>query len=289
MRCLLARSTASATVPDVPPPALIIRALGDWPSERLRATTAASGLRLTPALETVIDQSWAQAMGKQGVHLFDGPMCRLEDVVMDAHTLELRLSTTSYRIFMGTNGRHPEWADTYGPQVMANPVGTSVALLAADGRLVFGRRSQRVALYPGFAHPFGGTMEPATDGAAPDLLGEMRRELAEEVGVSGEALADLRVIALMEDLQLRQPELVYAARTTLTSAEVAGRLDRLEHTACWLLADEQQAIETTLGGREAITPVLAGTLLAWGWQRFGDAWLQTQLAPARASYQPVAR
>ena len=53
-------------------------------------------------------------------------------------------------------------------------------------------------------------MEPA--GAAPlDILGEMRRELAEEAGIGAGDLSDLRVIALIEDRRLRQPELVSAA------------------------------------------------------------------------------
>jgi 8-oxo-dGTP pyrophosphatase MutT (NUDIX family) len=249
----------------------------------------ASGLRLTPELESQITRAWDEALRQRGVHLFDGPLCRLENATVDARGLHLRMSPTSYRVFMATNGRHPQWADDYGPQVMANPVGTSVALRSADGMLMFGRRSQRVALYPGFAHPFGGTMEPTIDGTPLDVLGEMRRELEEEAGITRTDLTDLRVIALIEDRHLRQPELVYAARSTLTSDEIAARLDAQEHTACWLLPDEQGAIEAVLSGAEPITPVLAGTLLAWGWRCFGDAWLDAHLSAAKAERQPVAR
>jgi 8-oxo-dGTP pyrophosphatase MutT (NUDIX family) len=249
----------------------------------------ASGLCLTPELEAQITSTWNEALRQHGVHLFDGPLCRLEEATVDARGLHLRMSPTSYRVFMATNGRHPQWADDYGPQVMANPVGTSVALRSADGILVCGRRSQRVALYPGFAHPFGGTMEPTTDGTPLDVLGEMRRELQEEAGITRADLANLRVITLIENRHLRQPELVYAARSTLTSDEIAARLDAQEHTACWLLADERDAIEAVLHGTESITPVLAGMLLAWGWRRFGDTWLDAHLAAAKAERQPVAR
>lgn len=288
MRWLLARPADPSTVPRVSAPSLIILALGDWPGAHIRVTTVASGLRLTEALEAVIDATWETALQRHGVNLFDGPLCRLEAVAVDAHGLHLSLSPTTYRIFIGTNGSHPEWADQHGPQVMANPVGTSVALLSSDGMLVFGRRSQRVALYPGFAHPFGGTMEPSTDGTPLDILGEMRRELTEEAGLAAQDLLDLRVIALIEDRHLRQPELVYAARTTLTAAEIASRLDQHEHTACWLLPDTRAEIEATLGGSEPITPVLAGTLLAWGWRRFGEEWLQAHLTRAEARLQPCS-
>lgn len=275
--------------PAVRTPDLVIHLLGDWPHERLRVSLVPSGLRLTPVLESAIEQAWNEASRQPGVHLFDGPLCRLERVAQDDGVLHLSLSPTSYRIFMGTNARHPEWADRYGPQVMAAAVGTSVVLRSDDGRLVFGRRSQRVALYPGCAHPFGGTMEPPADGAAPDLLGEMRRELQEEVGLSAGDLTDLRVIALVEDRRLRQPELVYAAHTALTSTAIAARLDAEEHTACWLLPDDEAAISAVFTAGEAMTPVLAGTLLAWGWRRFGEAWLTAHLARANAVRQPVAR
>ena len=273
----------------VPLPTLSIIALGDWPAERLHASLGASGLRLDADLLTTVNRVWADALTQRGVNLFDGPLCRLEKLTVDHHGLHLNLSPTSYRIFIGTNGRHPHWADTHGRHVMADAMGTSVALRSSDGILVFGRRSQRVALYPGFAHPFGGTMEPLPDGAAIDLLGEMRRELTEEVGITLNDLSDLRAIAVIEDRRLRQPELIYAAQTSLTADAISRRLDLHEHTDCWLLADDRSDIEAALTRGEAITPVLAGTLLAWGWRRFGDNWLNAHLACCQAERQGIAR
>lgn len=248
-----------------------------------------SGLRLTPDQQAVIADEWNAATSQRGVDLFDGPLCRLESLAVDERGLHLRVSPSSYRIFIGTNCRHPQWADEHGRQAMADPIGTSVILRSGDGVLVFGRRSQRVALYPGRVHPFGGTMEPPTHGAPPDPLAEMRRELAEEIGITGGDVCDLRIIGVIEDLRLRQPELIYAAQTALPAAAIAARLDLHEHTACWLLPDDQARIEAVLTGIEAITPVLAGTLLAWGWRRFGDAWLDAHLACCQARRQPVAR
>lgn len=270
-------------------PSLTIIALGDWPTGRLHASIAPSGLRLEAEHLTAITQAWNAANEQRGVDLFDGPLCRLEDLTVDGDGLHLRLSPSSYRLFIGTNGRHPQWADEHGRQVMADPVGTSAILLSCDGFLVFGRRSQRVALYPGFVHPFGGTLEPPAAGAAIDPLAEMRRELLEEAGIQSDDIADLRIIAVMEDRHLRQPELLYAARTTLSAATIVQRLDRHEHTGCWMLPDEQHHIEAVLNGGETITPILAGALLAWGWRRFGDAWLDAHLACCHAERQPVAR
>lgn len=270
----------------VTPPVTLV-ALGDWPAARLHARLGESGFALPAALMPAVAAAWTAAQ-RPGVDLFDGGMLRLERALAEADGLHLDLSRTSYRLFIGTNVAHPQWGDDHGRVALADPLGTSVALRSSDGMLVFGRRSERVALYAGHAHPFGGTME-VVDTASPDVLAEMARELAEEVHLTPADLTDLRVIGLIEDQRLRQPELVYAAQATLTAADIVARLDRHEHSACWLVDDDPASLAQALVGREPLTPVLLGTLLAWGRYRHGEAWLDTQLARTGAARQPLAR
>jgi 8-oxo-dGTP pyrophosphatase MutT (NUDIX family) len=116
-------------------------------------------------------------------------------------------------------------------------------------------------------------MEPPEAGATVDLIGEMARELAEEIGLHIGDLDGLRAIALAEDRVMRQPELVYAAQARLDRDAIAARLDLYEHTACWMLPDRREDIDATLRGSMPVSPVLRGTLLAWGAERFGDVWL----------------
>jgi 8-oxo-dGTP pyrophosphatase MutT (NUDIX family) len=250
---------------------LVVR--GSWPAPCLRSRFVASSHRLPPSCQELVDDAWAEALAVPGVRLFNGALCRLEGHQADAGGLLLTLSRTTYKAYLGSNVRHGEWADSHGPGALANPVGTSVALRSSDGVLVFGVRSARVALYPGHAHPFGGTMEVPEPGSEVDLIAEMARELAEEAGLARSELDELRAIALAEDCILRQPELIYAARTRLTAAAIAGRLDPEEHTACWMLPDEQAEIDRVLAGAIPVSPVLRATLLAWGAERFGDEWL----------------
>ena len=87
---------------------------------------------------------------------FYAQMCRLERWRASADRLEIDLSPTSYKPFVGTNLAHPELAEQYGGDVMANPVCVSPALLACDGFLVMGRRNASVAYYPNRIHPFAG-------------------------------------------------------------------------------------------------------------------------------------
>src|SRR5207248_1244381 len=100
-----------------------------------------------PEVERVIDWTWARVAARPGVNLFDGPMCRLESWRAAPDRLELVLSGTSYKPFLGTNLYHPDLADRYGREVLANPVGVSPALQTADGWLMMGRRNTSVAYY----------------------------------------------------------------------------------------------------------------------------------------------
>ena len=73
-----------------------------------------------------IERAWQQAQSRPGIELFDGPMCRLERFHAGKR-LELELSPTSYKAFLGTNLTNSRLADQYGPDALANPVGLSCA------------------------------------------------------------------------------------------------------------------------------------------------------------------
>ena len=254
-----------------------ILALGDWPADRLFSSKAASTFALPAHLANEVELAWKSAGARPGVNLFDGPMCRLEHFTTK-DGLHLHLSPTSYKYFIGTNGQHPHWADLYGQHVMANPVGTSVLLRSTDGQLLCGQRSQSVALYPGCAHPVGGTLEPGANGSTPVLMDEILRELAEEVNLLPTDLSDIRAIGLVEDSHLRQPELVYIATTKLSAKDISDRIDPIEHHGSWAINDHHDAISETLATGAAITPVLAATLLAYGRWQHGETWLLRQLS-----------
>jgi hypothetical protein len=202
------------------------------------------------------------------VHLFDGPMCRLESWTADAERLDLVLSPTSYRVFLGTNMSHPELAERTGPDVMANPVGLSPALLSADGHLLMGRRNASVAYYPSRVHPFAGAMEP-TDS---DPFAGVRRELREELSFGAEDIAEMRCLGIAEDLRLRQPEAIFAVMSTRTLTEIESRLDRTEHHAIWAVPATQAGIASALVHMDQLTPVGVATLLLWGRVNFGESW-----------------
>lgn len=238
-------------------------ARGCWRAPQISVRLVASTFAPAPALTALIDAAWAEAAARPDAKLFDGPVCRFEQIHADTEHLQLDVSVCSYKPFYGTNGRHPAWADTHGWMSLANAVGTSAALVSGDGWLVFGRRSQAVALYQGWAHPFGGVLEPREP---IDLLAEMRRELHEEIGLAEADISDLACIGLVRDPSLRQPELLYLAHTSLSCSALEKRLDTAEHSACWCVRADADSISAALAqDDQGLTPVTRLVL-----QRFAE-------------------
>lgn len=250
---------------------LTFHATGDWPSSRILIAQSPSSRRILPEVERLIDQTWQTIAAKPGVNLFDGPMCRLESWTSSPERLSLVLSETSYKPFLGTNLHHPEWADQYGPSILANPVGVSPALETADGWLMMGRRNQSVAYYPDKIHPFAGALEPRD---AMDLFGAVQRELAEELAFTPADIADIRCTGIAEDRSIRQPELIFRVVSTRTRSQVEATLDRTEHHASWAIPATREAIDATLGDVAGLTPVAVAALLLWGRTRFGQEWFR---------------
>jgi 8-oxo-dGTP pyrophosphatase MutT (NUDIX family) len=250
---------------------LTFHATGDWMRDQVTATSGESTRLMVPEVEQLIEETWANVLARPGVHLFDGPMCRLESWHATPQRLKLTLSRTSYKPFLGTNLHHPELADRYGRAILANPVGVSPALRTADGWLMMGRRNASVAYYPNRIHPFAGAMEPK-DGN--DIFAAVRRELAEELGFTAADIAELLCTGIAEDRRLRQPELIFRATSTRTRAQIESGLDPGEHHASWAIRATGEAIDEALKDAAALTPVAIAALLLWGRAELGEEWFR---------------
>jgi hypothetical protein len=227
-----------------------------------------------PEVEAAIESAWTAALSRPGVHLFDGPMCRLESFNATDTRLRLELSKSSYKIFLGTNMAHPEFASQFGPEVMGNPVGVSPALFTSDGYLLLGHRTQSVAYYPGRIHPFSGSLEPADV----DPFAAVGRELKEELSLETADISDIRCTGIVEDASLRQPELIFTAESNRTRPEIEGRLDQLEHHSVFAVPATDDGIENALRMEARFTPVAIASLLLWGRLKFGEVWFEKCLS-----------
>lgn len=244
-------------------PTFTIHAAGNWPEGAVSVAWSPPGRRIVPEVERAIDEAWSAAKARLGERLFDGPMCRLERWEASAASLRLTLSRTSYKPFLGTNLTAPALADRFGADVLANPVGLSTSLQSSDDWLLFGRRNDSVAYHPNRVHPFAGALEPgpAADGAL-NVFADIRRELREELGFAAADIASIRCIGLIEDVALRQPELIFHAISTRTRAQIEATLEREEHHGAYAVRADQNDVARVMD-EPIFTPVALGTLALW--------------------------
>jgi len=238
---------------------VVIRETGDWATGQVTVRWAESSRVIHPEVERAIESSWQAAAARLGDKLFDGPMCRLEYYQATPDQLALTLSRSNYKPFLGTNLHNAQLADRFGANVLVNPVGISAALETADGWLLLGRRNESVAYHPGRVHPFAGALEPHDP---LDVFDEIHRELDEELSLAAADITALRCIGLVEDQQLRQPELIFHARSTLTRAAIEARLDATEHVATYPIRAIDSEIQRAIGD-PVLTPVAVAALMLW--------------------------
>jgi hypothetical protein len=238
-------------------------AIGKWGEGEVVVSWAPDSRRRDAAVERIIEHSWQEALARKDLHIFDGPMTRLERFSASGK-LELDVCLTSYRIFWGTNLNHPE----VPPETRSNAIGLSCALESMDGALVLGKRTASVAYYPNYIHPFAGALEPS---ATIDVFSEIRRELNEELSIDRREIASIVCLGLIEDASILQPELIFWAKCSLDRAEIERRLDAAEHQRCVWIEPTAQGAEQTVD-HELLTPVGIGTILLWGRERFGVLW-----------------
>lgn len=255
-------------------------AVGNWGPGAVTCRWCPSSQIIPPSIQEEIDRRWNQATQSTGVKLFDGPLCRLESLTGAIDRLSLDISLARYKQFWGgqqlnASGEHPLEARS-----LTFPVGVSAALVSGDDQLVLGRRGTNVAFYPGWLHSFAGAFEPSDGaphaGGPPDVFAAVFRELAEELNVSQDDIQDVRCAGLLEDAWLRQPELVFLVRTSISAAELSGRLDPAEHTALHHVPMTPDAL-ASIALEPTITPVAASAALLWGRKLFGPAWFARQM------------
>jgi len=249
-----------------------VLATGDWSIDQIHVRRSGVGRVIVPEVEEAIEHEWQRRMATPGIVLFDGPMARLVSFHAAPKRLDLELSETSYKPFVGTNMAHPEFADQFGREVMANPLGVSPLLVTADGYLLLGRRRGTLAYYPGRIHPFAGAMEPKDPGP----IEAVRRELREELRLDHRDVADVRCTGIVEDPMLRQCEMIFVAYSTKTRDALIAKLDDDEHQDAWSIPATSDAVIDALKVEESLTPVARAAMLLWGRLKFGHAWFEDQ-------------
>ena len=232
-------------------------------------------------IERLIEDAWHRAELNAEANdrtLFDGPICRLVDYSVRGHRLHLTLGATTYREFVGTNCAHADLWCRFGPEVLANPLGVSAAVVTTDGYVLLTRRSERVYAYPGRIHPVAGTVRLAPDSTGPpDPVAAVIDEIHEELGLPADALGPITCVGLVRGKRLVQPDVIFevpvatdveSLRAAAAGASGADENDRLEP-----ILNESGAVVAYLEAYcEQMTPVASATLLLHGQRHWGTGW-----------------
>jgi 8-oxo-dGTP pyrophosphatase MutT (NUDIX family) len=255
--------------------------MGSFPESAVHASWSDRPLTKSAKVAHLISASWASATleaAALGRDLFAGAMTRLLGWRVNGDALTLELGPTDFREFVGTNLRHPELAERFGRDALANPLGVSVAVLTSDGQLVVQRRSEQVFEYPGFFHVCGGNVEPidVAGPSAPGVFAAVRRELEEELGIGSEKIARLTCLGLAENRETVKPDLLFVAEVTLPAA--AFHATRNEEFSTLVFIEGEAALTTCLiEDRQRFTPPGMACLLATGRHAYGEPWYERTL------------
>lgn len=250
----------------------------------------------TQLIDNWIDHTWeaevalAQEFDRT---LFNGALARLVRFEVHDSALVLRCGPTCYRDFLGTNVHNATRVAAVNPYALSNALGVSALIAASDGWLALGRRSDRVATMPGWLHAFGGMVDATTEGGAVriDAFAAVLREIDEELGVSHDEVDDIRVIGLVFDREIRQPELLFRADVRLTRDELAARFNpersHGEHSAIEFFSGRPDEQLPWLESVSRIAPVAEAAVLLNGRRQWGDAWYERACVLRFACAPPV--
>lgn len=214
--------------------------------------------------------------------LYDGALLGVRAMEAVDGTLKLTLAPTSYKEFLATNLDRAARRMATGGAFRSDALGVSALPVTRDGWLVLGLRGRGVAFHAGWVHLIGGMAEPSdvrADGAI-DLFASVIRELCEEFSVHGGEVADVTATAMVRDVSIMQPELIFACAITAPRAELERRFSAAtvdgEHEQLILVRDEPDDVAQFLSSRDRLTPIAQAALLLHGRRHWGSAWFERQ-------------
>jgi hypothetical protein len=211
----------------------------------------------SPAERETIDRRWADAVQRAaqvGGILYSSSIFRLADVLVVDGVLKLELGDIEYKDYVATR-------DPTEPITRADPLGSVVIPVTADGYVPFGWRSPRLDVNPSKLFTFGGFFDRELDRTAagePDVFGCIQRELVEELG--DVSVQTLRCIGVVYDCLHPHPEIAF-------TASLADTRERFEHLSPWseevhssLLLHRDELPNFLRRNRESVCSTLRGAL-----------------------------
>jgi hypothetical protein len=258
--------------------------VGHFDRDRVQVRWSDSPRPTNEQIESVIEAAWAEQTrlaAEQGRRLYNGRLCRVINCETQGPVLQLTLGEVSYKEFVGTNLTNAQLRYVHGPDVLANPLGVSAAVVTSDGYVLLGRRSNKVFSNAGLVHPVGGTVEPPIEaGKIPDPFQAMTDELHQELALPAEAVSRNVCLGVVRAKRVVQPEMVFEVcldgSVEAIRAGAANAPDASEHDELVAVRDHPAAVVTYIEKNYSqLTAVALATLLLHGQRHWGMGWLAT--------------
>ncbi|HVX86602.1 MAG TPA: hypothetical protein VH253_17605 [Phycisphaerae bacterium] len=226
---------------------------------------------LPEELQQRLDEQWTRHLAHARAHgkvLFDAPILCLHHAQILNASLHLHLIPSTYKRFLITALRDRDWFLQHNAaHAIHEALGNSALLTSAHPapRALLGIRSPRVSAYPNRAHLLGGaldhfTPDPANPASPAPLIHHLQKELLEETSLTPADLPDPpRLLALVRDNTLGQPELIWHWPTTADLDRLAANLHPHEHAAPLLLSRDPLSPAVA----SLLTPVAQTAIRLW--------------------------
>ncbi|ETV95295.1 hypothetical protein, variant [Aphanomyces invadans] len=200
------------------------------------------------ALEQSIHDTWETKLAANP-QLFNGTKFRLSEFAATPTELHMKWGLTDYKTYLGLCSRC-DVVSTLGtpthPDVsmyLSNKIGVAAALVTADDKLCFLKRSATVGAYPNLLDVPGGHPEPThididwrslptvPDGATNDrcvdeFFDSITTEICEEVNVPLATLSPPRLLGVTMQGKAATPSFAFLVQCSLDAAAVAGCYDQ---------------------------------------------------------------
>ena len=167
-----------------------------------------------PAFEPAIEAAWAAAQARAGGRLFDGRVFSVTDFTPNRIAGQL----VSYRLAVAA------YADpALAAALRLRPLSVCGVLRMADG-ILFGQRQLGATYEAGLwqTPPAGSVDAGAVRDGVVDAMGQIRTELAEEIGLDWLRIAACRAMTLVEHAATGVHDLAFLLETPAGFAEVAA-------------------------------------------------------------------
>ena len=250
-----------------------------------------SSLKRTELSDAWIEGAWQEFI-RQGNKPWAGDLTpkryRMVDLVIgqDDRVILTVDPCVSYHDFIGT--QTPAFAENFGDDFVSKAIATSILILTSDGKtLVTVRVKKTDYKWGGWHCSIGGFWEVQKNETPKQAV---IRELEEEAGIAENEIDELLLLGAVYNPWTAHPDLVYSAKTSLTSSEILERSHDDENALMFVdtTAGSYKNLIVNTAHASVVVPLAA--MLWVGEELFGQDWadeINGFLVEASSGYDDV--